>query len=523
MDNGELAKYRLGYSPQLPYPWRWTTPLALCVFLLLATFIIAINIPLSGYNIVQEFTYRPNDTLPPVLFSNMIPEFFQQTTEGFTPQIMRVGDKFRLNSSVFDWTILEAFDPADNSKPVPTFYYYNNPFSNGCDIKNMTATVRIETQSVTIANTITCYVPTLFRLGWSVDVWSGMYPETVMSDFNGLTDDLYDLPRKLVGLSVTVEPCCDCGDLAVASDRAMPLFPTQPPCNFLPAGFIANQVLLQGSQISDWVGFERQNSTDIFSTLPPPALDGLVGTLVHDKANLAILNTLFHNIFQSLYHIIHRDLGLILENQIYSSPEMYNRSISGLPLISQRDGKPVNSTANSSRASTSNATLMAEWKESVRAFGESDRVPVMSYLRPGARLKPLGSAITSIFVSTFAMLSTIWAVFHIIAGALVRSRTEETRRKYDVEGRHAAVDEWTPYFTNDSNIFPAEKIVLENYSTSIAEMRQSLALVLRSLKTHGMLEGDAQENQMEARGAQETQPFLVQHSKRGLDTHSTVL
>jgi hypothetical protein len=101
------------------------------------------TVPLSGYNIVQEFTYRPNDTLPPVLFSNMIPEFFQQTTEGFTPQIMRVGDKFRLNSSVFDWTILEAFDPADNSKPVPTFYYYNNPFSDGCDIVTAAAALTV--------------------------------------------------------------------------------------------------------------------------------------------------------------------------------------------------------------------------------------------------------------------------------------------------------------------------------------------------------------------------------------------
>ncbi|KAJ6471707.1 hypothetical protein DFH09DRAFT_1380541 [Mycena vulgaris] len=62
MSKGILS-YRLGYSPQRPYPWRWTTPTVLCSFILLGAFLAALNVPLSAYEVVQEFTYRPNDTL----------------------------------------------------------------------------------------------------------------------------------------------------------------------------------------------------------------------------------------------------------------------------------------------------------------------------------------------------------------------------------------------------------------------------------------------------------------------------
>jgi hypothetical protein len=42
----------------------------------------------------------------------------------------------------------------------------------------------------------------------------------------------------------------------------------------------------------------------------------------------------------------------------------------------------------------------------------------MSYIRTVPRLKPLGAAITSVFVSTFAMVSVLWQVFSFIAAAL---------------------------------------------------------------------------------------------------------
>ncbi|KAJ7278440.1 hypothetical protein C8J57DRAFT_1306957 [Mycena rebaudengoi] len=91
---------------------------------------------------------------------------------------------------------------------------------------------------------------------------------------------------------------------------------------------------------------------------------------------------MFQNTLQALYHTVRMELGVILENQIYAFPEI----------------------------------LVSEWQESVRAFNNTDRVPVM----------PLGSAITSVFVSTFAMLSTLWSLFHIVAEAFARPDSTQT-------------------------------------------------------------------------------------------------
>ncbi|KAK7036324.1 hypothetical protein R3P38DRAFT_3485291 [Favolaschia claudopus] len=68
-------------------------------------------------------------------------------------------------------------------------------------------------------------------------------------------------------------------------------------------------------------------------------------------------------------------------------------------------------------------------QEIVHLYNTSDRVPVMEYLRTVPKLKPLGSAITSVFVSTFAMLSTIWALFFLLAGALARMYADRREPK----------------------------------------------------------------------------------------------
>jgi hypothetical protein len=133
------------------------------------------------------------------------------------------------------------------------------------------------------------------------------------------------------------------------------------------------------------------------------------------------LGALLQNTFQSLYHLVRLEFGIILENQIYASPEMFNRTILDVYIPDDVFGSP-HSAANSSRILTSNTTAMAQWMDSVRLFNNSDRVPVLPYLRTAPRLKPLGSAITSIFVSTFAMLSVAWTIFKTIAGAFIGSQ-----------------------------------------------------------------------------------------------------
>jgi hypothetical protein len=62
----------------------------------------------------------------------MIPEILRISNTGFTPQLLAVGATVQLNNSVFNYTIAEVFD--EIGQPVSSFSYYNNPFSNGCDV-----------------------------------------------------------------------------------------------------------------------------------------------------------------------------------------------------------------------------------------------------------------------------------------------------------------------------------------------------------------------------------------------------
>jgi hypothetical protein len=160
-----------------------------------------------------------------------------------------------------------------------------------------------------------------------------------------------------------------------------------------------------------------------FPMMSTEALEDLAGQL--GNVSTADFTSAFQNLFQAIYHLFRMDLGVIVDNQIYNSPQMFNLSIMPVNLLADFGS----SFADDSRAVTSNSSLMAQWRQRVAFFQTSDRVPVMDYLRPVPRLKPLGSAITSVFVSTFAMLSALWTIFPLGAGALAR-RTGQFPSEY---------------------------------------------------------------------------------------------
>ncbi|KAK6980947.1 hypothetical protein R3P38DRAFT_2808725 [Favolaschia claudopus] len=122
------------------------------------------------------------------------------------------------------------------------------------------------------------------------------------------------------------------------------------------------------------------------------------------------MSTLVHNMFQILFHLVRFELGVLLPNQIFASPGMFNESI-----------LPVSLPPQFNQAYTIPPAFgLHDWELMLNFFNQTDRVPVMEYSRTVPKLKPLGSAITSVFVATFAMLSTIWTIFSIVAGAVAR-------------------------------------------------------------------------------------------------------
>ncbi|KAG7448916.1 uncharacterized protein BT62DRAFT_734307 [Guyanagaster necrorhizus] len=85
-----------------------------------------------------------------------------------------------------------------------------------------------------------------------------------------------------------------------------------------------------------------------------------------------------------------------------------------------------NSCANASRVRRS-ASDFSYYYQHASQFGPLDvRVPSVSYLRPVFRRKSTASAISSVFVATFAMVSAAWSLFHFIAGSFCGRQSDES-------------------------------------------------------------------------------------------------
>ncbi|KAF7357080.1 hypothetical protein MSAN_01302100 [Mycena sanguinolenta] len=413
-----LTNYRLGYSPRRAYPWRWTTPLALFIVLTSTVLLTCLNIPLSAYEIVTEFTYFPNSTIPSLPMSNIIPSFLHAPSENFSPQTLQVGSTFRLNNSVFSYTIAAAFNGVDDSEPVSSFPYYNNRFSDSCDVTNITATftrtlgdslIPYQYYDYSTSGFVTCTRPTLFQMTWASPMTSdgllapridNFAQDVKVAFYSGALEwwGVDDAPYGDGTVEVTVRPCYNCtGTISTTSDATPQVEATsmlEPPCSTQPARFIGLTGTIRNSTALNYPwGYDYAwNGTDITD---------LFGGLEPDVRNGYAFITSCAGIW-----------GVILPNQIYSSPDMFNQSITTIVVPEDLIGFPspfgplTPSSASTLRAATSNDTLMGQWRNSILAFNETDRVPVLEYLRPVPRLKPLGSAITSVFVSTFAMVST---------------------------------------------------------------------------------------------------------------------
>ncbi|KAF8144754.1 hypothetical protein K438DRAFT_1873248 [Mycena galopus ATCC 62051] len=519
-----IASFRLGYAEQRPYPWRWTTPIVLCVFFLICPFLAAINVPLSAYNIIQEATYRPNDSLPSLPLSNILPSILQNPTGDFAPQLLTVGDVFILNNSIFNYTISEAFNGPDLATPISSFPYYNNPLSDNCDVTNITLNLVNNWESQPqLSGSITCRIPTPFYLTWrgfppqgADATWDEMQilPSLLMEDLvSGTGPSLgYDIGNyREVDIGFTTHPCCDCA--AVLAGSALETTSLlQPPCSSNPVQFIAI-----GPPSSALISIPL-DPVGLFSLLVdlPLNITALVreGQFSNITQDIEDFSAIFQNLFQVVYHLVRLDLGVILDNQIYNSPQMFNRSIAG----SNRPN--LFWFADFARGATSDASVMAQWQKEVELFKTSDHVPVMEYLRSIPRIKPLGSAITSVFVSTFAMLSVLWTIFSVIAGALATARNAPTHRPGDytkghcgcttkeLENGKAIMEEMNmsegSLLDHHTECVPACHVPLERMNLDIEEIHKrnmqtdiALSRMMSSLRKRGLLDDKDGESEME--------------------------
>ncbi|KAG7448917.1 uncharacterized protein BT62DRAFT_1003637 [Guyanagaster necrorhizus] len=467
--------FQLGYNIQKPYPWRGTTPLVCIFFVGLTMLLVFVNIPLSAYDVVQEFTYTPNDTSPSLPFSSVVPASLRHTAGDFTPQTFKIGDTIQSNLSAFNYVITDAFTDSSLTYPVGSFPYYNNPLSS-CDVSNISLSLRKE-ERASLSAVIYCWFPVYYRMTLSLN-HASMQDRTfhilnAVPDLDGLLTDAecgWDSEnvtlvndngdsgptsnQNVTGLDVSVYPCCNCADnglyyesyiksVVAGQPWLVSILIDHPPCD----GDVAK---FQGTWTTAYYGqgafFDFTGGGGLFgpgaNILPP-------NDVLEVPSNVQLV---VQNAFQAIYHTIRLDLGVIRPNQIFTSPNVFSESISAVPLYKpsnmtfDRDdtGQPAvvlggisrciaswvvnNSYANASRQAHFTNDFLNFYYQQALQFGPFDvRVPSVSYLRPVFRRKSTASAISSVFVATFAMVSAAWSLFNFIAGTFCKGQSVVVR------------------------------------------------------------------------------------------------
>ncbi|KAF9026874.1 hypothetical protein BDZ89DRAFT_1067360 [Hymenopellis radicata] len=390
--NGVL-NFRLGYNLQRPYPGRWTTPIVCGVFVSLTILLAFVNIPLAAYDVVQEFTYTPNDTTNALPFSSLVPSSLRHSAGHFM-QSFKIGDTIQTNLSAFDYQISTAYQNELPSKAA-----------------NLTLSVRKE-ERVSISASIGCWLPIMYTMTMELN-HAALKDRTAV-----LSSDVWhgpDTPQNATGMDLSVYPCCVCGGTPSSeSNRGSAHSYGEDVIGHLSCDNETAQFF--GTYIQVYYANGTYGQLNIVDILPP-------------SSDLQVPANVLENAFQAIYHLIRLDLGVIRENQMYTSAAAYHRSISAVPLFSrfaQINGTAVPATVLSGGImprpfdSYANITRADRATESYLSYGWDEaldvRVPSVIYLRPVFRQKPTASAAASVFVSTFAMVSALWKLFTLIWG-----------------------------------------------------------------------------------------------------------
>ncbi|KAJ6599247.1 hypothetical protein DFH09DRAFT_1130531 [Mycena vulgaris] len=414
-----VLTYKLSYQLQRPYPWRYTTPIVLFLFLIATILLVLVNIPLSAYDVVSESTYSPNDTTSPLPFKALIPGYFRPEAVSFTPQTLTSGETIRPNGSQFEYQISQVYDVQNTSQTAFSLSYSNNPMSD-CDVsalKFRIYTMPPASPTLTAWALISCWSPVPYTLTWTFDLSDPTSTQAynpswyhVMQVLSAAWPGILSSNTTTFGktdLSIMVRPCCDC---TIAAGK--------PNDTWITPSAHTNLTFPNVASVNDNIGLE--NTQFLMTDHPPcdsssqPAeflqLWPVTNTALSAPSPLASMYpapaAALANAFTATYHILRLDLGVIRPNQIYTSVAKLNASLDD----------PARYPNQLWHSDCSGTTCY----QPLPAVPTSFRTVVMSYVKPVFKRKPLASAVVSVFVSTFAMVSALWAIFNLVARVFVR-------------------------------------------------------------------------------------------------------
>ncbi|KAF8802524.1 hypothetical protein BYT27DRAFT_7261057 [Phlegmacium glaucopus] len=413
----------LDYPISRSFNRRWFTPISLAGAVLVIAILSIVNTALTGYETITVFQSDFNATQTH-WFDGFMP--FHEPKPGTLCEshVFNVGDPLTTNYSFFQWTIDSIIRPNAGESGLS----YSGAPLTFCDVVSVYLDGSLLSWSIDFTVISACVDVNSFnvtaRTSFSTAVLPGRY-----SPLLGLTRRLSDGTEDVRGAildGLLKTAAQDFGTrtynaFLFSNHSSAVTFSAQANFNYCPMSLglnascainppqfniIAAATVLPNSTI---YSYDSQAPTD--PTWNPWVLD--------NDTELAI-----YNLLQTVYASIRIDLGNPSSNNFILNPAALNGTIAPTFPVTQANGVPF-----------SNSTLYAGWIAPIPRLQKILPVTVSGpatiqvvYPCQFQQRKSTGQLVISVLVATLSMFSTGWAVFMLIATAIVKRNNPTANR-----------------------------------------------------------------------------------------------
>jgi hypothetical protein len=215
----QIHQSYFSYNLTRPYPFRWFTPVAICLLVIATILFSVVNIASSGYTLVVLSTHDPNTTLDQNTWLKHWPSFvtskIRPTCQPFT---IPVQTQVFTNNTALTYTLTDIWqDNPDGSRNASSSLLYQNNLIENCSVQTIDMVFESEGRSaiqlsfsewgLTVSLYATCSImntshgPTRFNLTMAFDY----VPDTAQYGAQNQTNDYLDrafLSRKTMQASL---------------------------------------------------------------------------------------------------------------------------------------------------------------------------------------------------------------------------------------------------------------------------------------------------------------------------------
>ncbi|KAF8600169.1 hypothetical protein BDV93DRAFT_559646 [Ceratobasidium sp. AG-I] len=413
---------KLEYSLSYPYPKNpWFLIVTLVLFALTLPVLVIVNIVTLGYELVPALQpqFQSNHTSAGWWDSTRLPDLLRSRTPLCQPQDLGRGDAFRLTASLFDYTVMSAWNTTKAATSTSQVQEQERPEYRGesfanCRVNNTRFDYSLLDDAQTVTVGVICPGTTDYPVYVSMEtkiVFAWLLSKDFVGQYYGPGLDLLNIndtdPYNYRKMAFAVLEAISTDSLTI-----------------MRGNHLSSPVLsLTAFTTTSYADGKLENIPDsnLITYLNGTEFDWA------DEANIYLDS--IYNLLGVAAHTVNLDLGSAGAENIYVNPTVLNDTVyPNLPPTGISANKwarkgasfyygPVNPPYNT----WAEMLLAGQAVKVGKATGlPKDSSMVTTYLCPSYHLKPIRSLLTSIFVGTATMFLSVYAGWTFLTTFIAR-------------------------------------------------------------------------------------------------------